>query len=267
MGEYAIYDAHNHLQDERLRGELPEVMRALARVGMRKCVVNGTREEDWEAVADLARHDQRVVASFGLHPWYIAGRSKEWFSRLEKLLGSGGAGVGEIGLDKWIEGADFEEQEKVFREQWRLAAELNLPVSVHCLKAWGPLVEMLRQERRPECGFLLHSYGGSRELIEPLVKLGGYFSISGYFANERKAKQREAFKAVPRERLLIETDAPDMAGPAEWTRYALADGKLNHPANLERVYKFAAGLFEMAVEELAGQVEENFRRLFGGLLR
>jgi TatD DNase family protein len=151
--------------------------------------------------------------------------------------------------------------------QLRLAAERNLPVSIHCLRAWGPLLEILRREPRPQRGLVLHSYGGSAELVAPLAKLGAYFSLPGYFAHERKHRQREAFLAVPPDRLLIETDAPDQLLPAERNRHPLADastGKvLNHPANLTAVYEFAAGLFHEPVNQLATRVEENFFRVFG----
>ena len=266
-GEFPIYDAHNHLQDERLRREGEGIREELERIGLRRCVVNGTREEDWEDVAELARKDSRVIPSFGLHPWHIGGRSKEWFARLEYQLREFPSGVGEIGLDKWMRDSDFAGQEVVFRQQWQLAARLNVPVTVHCLKAWGPLLEIIRKEPGPACGFLLHSYGGSRELIQPLAKLGACFSISGYFAHERKARQREVFKAVPRDRILIETDAPDMLGPSGLVRYSLRDPKLNHPANIAGVYEFAAELLSMPLAELAGQAGQNFVRLFGGIVR
>src|SRR5206468_3835534 len=119
----------------------------------------------------------------------------------------------EIGLDRWIENYDLPLQEEMFVWQLRLAAERNLPVSIHCLQAWGKLLELLQKEPRPACGFVLHSYGGPREMIPPLMKLGAYFSLPGYFAHERKQKQRETFQAVPLDRLLIETDAPDQMLP------------------------------------------------------
>ena len=153
--------------------------------------------------------------------------------------------------------------------QLRLAAERNLPVSIHCLQAWGRLLEILRAEPRPRCGFLLHSYGGPQEMIAPLAELGAYFSFPGYFAHERKTRQRETFKSVPPDRLLIETDAPDQLLPPEHNRYPLADaasGKpLNHPANLGAVYDFMAGLLDEPLERLAPRVEQNFLRLFGRL--
>jgi TatD DNase family protein len=142
--------------------------------------------------------------------------------------------------------------------------------------------ELLKSEPRPARGFLLHSYGGPKEMVKSFADLGAYFSLPGYYAHERKERQRETFKHVPAERLLIETDAPDQVLPEVRTAeiglqnscgqaqvYSLTDpatGKaLNHPANLKAIYIFAAGLFEESVENLAARVEQNFWRLFGGL--
>jgi TatD DNase family protein len=108
-------------------------------------------------------------------------------------------------------------------------------------------------------------------MVAPLAKLGAYFSISGYFAHERKARQRETFRHVPPDRLLIETDAPDQLLPVERNRHPLTDsssGKaINHPANLGAVYELVAELLGEPVGTLADLVEENFLRLFGNLNR
>ena len=104
-------------------------------------------------------------------------------------------------------------------------------------------------------------------MIKELAHLGAYFSIPGYFAHERKERQREVFRHVPPERLLIETDAPDQLLPEERVQYPLTDpatGKpINHPANLGAVYRFVAELIEQPVEEVARKVESNFQNLFG----
>ncbi|MBA4149741.1 MAG: TatD family hydrolase [Verrucomicrobia bacterium] len=261
-----LYDAHNHLQDERLAPHLPQIISEIEKAGIEKMVVNGSCEEDWPQVLELARRHPFVIPSFGYHPWYVKERTGDWQKNLLHHLEAVPSAIGEIGLDRWIENFDLPAQEEVFVFQLRLAVEKNLPVSIHCLQAWGRLLELLQSNPLPHCGFLLHSYGGPKEMIEPLAKLGAYFSLPGYFAHERKVKQRETFKHVPRNRLLIETDAPDQLLPDEKNLFPLNDqrtGKpLNHPANVKAVYVFAAEFLNESLETLTGRVEENFKRLF-----
>jgi TatD DNase family protein len=264
-----LYDSHNHLQDASLASQRDGILAELERQGVAQVVINGTQESDWPAVLELARQNRRIIPCFGLHPWYVSQRSANWQSHLLQHLDQVPAGIGEIGLDRWIEGFDLPQHEEVFLWQLRVAAERNLPVSIHCLKAWGRLLELLQQEPRPRCGFLLHSYGGPQEMIQPLAKLGAYFSISGYFALERKVRQQEAFRHVPPERLLIETDAPDMLPPEKYIEFPLThpnSGKaINHPANIGAVYRFVAELLKEPIEVVARRTEENFQRLFGSL--
>ena len=260
-----LYDAHNHLQDERFAANRAELVAAAANVGVVKMVVNGSCEEDWPLVAGLAKQFPQVLPSFGYHPWYLRERTEHWQGTLIQFLDSAPAAVGEIGLDRWKADLPYEEQEETFVWQLRFAAERNLPVSIHCLKAWGRMLELLRDNPRPARGFLLHSYGGPKEMVEPLAKLGAYFSFPGYFMHERKARQRETFRAIPLEQLLIETDAPDQLLPDDKNRFPLRDTKgnaLNHPANIESIYEFVARERGMTVDFLASALEENFARLF-----
>jgi TatD DNase family protein len=266
-----LYDAHNHLQDERLSLHLPAVIPAVLGAGVARMVVNGSCEADWPAVLALARRYPQVLPSFGYHPWHVKERTPDWRQVLVKYLDQAPSAIGEIGLDRWIEGFDLPQQEDVFTWQMQLAAERNLPASIHCLKAWGRLLVLLESGPRPARGFLLHSYGGPQEMIGPLAKLGACFSFPGYFAHERKLRQRETFRHIPRDRLLIETDAPDQLLPENLNAFPLADAgsgqPINHPANLAAVYQFLAGWLNEPVEDLAARVEENFLRLFGNLGR
>jgi TatD DNase family protein len=266
-----LFDAHNHLQDDRLAPHLNAIKPVLADVGIEAMVVNGSCESDWPQVTQLAREVPQVIPSFGYHPWYLKERSAHWQTRLAECLDAIPSAVGEVGLDRWIRDHDFDAQKEAFTWQLRLAAERNLPVSIHCLQAWGGLLDILRAEPRPDCGFVLHSFGGPREMIEPLAKLGAYFSLPGYFAREKKQRQRDTFREVPRERLLIETDAPDQSLPADRIEFPLPDqpdGKpLNHPANLRAIYAFAAELLDDSLETIAAEVESNFRKVFGRLMK
>jgi len=265
-----LYDAHNHLQDERLGAQPAALVEACARAGVAKMVVNGAREEDWPDVLALAKRHPLVVPSFGLHPWYVRDRTPVWKENLVRFLDEIPSAVGEIGLDRWKEGLDLPSQEEAFTWQLQLAAKRELPVSIHCLQAWGVLFDILRKGPRPRCGFLLHSFGGPQEMVGPLAKLGACFSFPGYYAHEKKARQREAFRVVPPDRLLVETDAPDQSLPVELVTHPLPEvaGKpVNHPANLGAVYRFVAQFLCEPPERLAARVEENFLRLFGAILK
>lgn len=261
-----LLDAHNHLHDARLLPWRAEMLAELPTLGVRGAVVNGTREDDWAAVAALAAETPWVTPSFGLHPWHVNARSPEWRERLTGMLDSHpGAGVGEIGLDRWIEGHDLVAQAECFRWQFGLATERNLPATIHCIRAWGALWDIIREGAAPARGFLLHAYGGPAEMVAGFLHHGAYFSFSPYFLYERKAAQREIFMHLPADRLLVETDAPDLAPPPERNPLPLsgADGKpLNHPANLLTAYDALAEIRGVNREVLAAGVAQNFTRLF-----
>lgn len=278
-----FYDAHNHLQDAWLRPHRAHIWADLARIPLAAAVVNGTSQEDWEEVSALARAHSFILPSYGLHPWNVGNATPSWRDAFRRALDSDPrAAVGEIGLDRWIlEGArpddprlaglrraSLEEQLEAFTWQLTLAAERNLPVTIHCLDAWGALAAALRSSPRPDRGFLLHAYGGSAEMAREFADLGSYFSFNGYFLGERQAAKRAVFKTLPVDRLLVETDAPAMPLPESRRAYSLpglADGNsLNHPANICAVYSGLAEVRGVETQELTRQVGENFRRLFGG---
>ena len=102
-------------------------------------------------------------------------------------------------------------------------------------------------------------------MIDPLARLGGYFSLPGAYLREQKDRAWALIHAIPPDRLLLETDAPDQALPSARARYSLPD-RLNHPANLAVVYAAAAETLKVSVEALAGQLAQNIHRLFGGII-
>lgn len=277
-----LYDAHNHLQDAWLTPHRTQVFADLGRIPLGRAVVNGTAENDWADVATLAREHAFIIPSYGLHPWNVGNASAQWRDALiARLDGSPYPAVGEIGLDRWIlerarpddsrlaglRRASLDEQLDAFRWQLALAARRNFPVTIHCIDAWGALMDVLRTDALPARGFLLHAYGGSAELARQFAALGAYFSFNGYFLGERQAAKRTVFATILADRLLIETDAPAMPLPEShrrWSLPGLADGNpINHPGNIEAVYAGLAAVRQIPLEALAAQIEENFHRLFG----
>ena len=262
-----LHDAHNHLQDSRLADWRARAFASYAENVDGRAVVNGTCETDWEQVAELAETHGWIHPSFGLHPWRLAGRSPQWMEQLGTWLDRfPAAAVGEIGLDRWMDDPDIDAQLECFQKQMRRAAADNRAATVHCLKAIGLLEETTRDLPLPKRGWLLHSYNGPPEMVPQWVERGAYFSISPYFAHERKSKQLDTFRAVPRERLLIETDAPSMWPPDEANPHPLttAEGEpINHPANLEVSFRLAMQVTGWTETEAREQLAENFHRLFG----
>jgi TatD DNase family protein len=262
-----MIDAHNHLHDARLAPHRAQILDTLGSLGVECAVVNGTRESDWPGVAALAAELPWVRPSYGLHPWHVRERSAQYLETLATRLDAApSAAVGEIGLDRWIEGHDLADQSEVFRAQLAMAADRHRAVTIHCLRAWGPLWEIVRSEPLPACGFLLHAYGGPWEMTRGFLDRGGYFSFNASFLHERKAAQREVFQRLPADRILVETDAPDLAPPPEYNAHPLTDSAfhpINHPANLELAYRALAKLRGVAPDEWKAQVRVNFERLFG----
>jgi TatD DNase family protein len=280
-----FYDAHNHFQDEALVPHLERLVSAWPQLAGEggEMVVNGTHPSDWPRVAALAEAHAFVRPAYGLHPWDVgAPRPSDWLQQLVARLDvDPRASVGEIGLDRWIldsaapddprlggvPPASMNEQTEVFVAQFALAAARNLPVTVHCLHAFGELLPLLRAHPAPARGFLLHAYSGSAEIVGELVRLGAYFSFNPAFLDRRKAARQEAFRAIPEDRLLCETDAPAMPPPPVWRTHKLPSGPdgfaPNHPGNIEAAYAGLAALRGVEQAALTARIADNFTRFFG----
>lgn len=258
-----LFDAHCHLQDKRILPDLAAILRRARSAGVEAASCCGTREDDWTAVRGVCRSNPGIVPSFGLHPWHVAGRSPRWLADLEAVLrDTPDAGVGEIGLDRAIEEADAAGQEEAFRAQLELAARLGRPVSIHCRRAWDALPGMLSESGPLPRGFVIHSFSGSAGLIPALADMGGYFSFSGSITRSGNKRGHKALAATPADRLLLETDSPDLlpllpGAPAE------NPGSVNEPANLRLVLECAAGILGENPGVLAERTWNNAARLFG----
>ena len=227
-----LFDAHSHLV------ESPEP-KALLRV------VCGTCESDWEAVLAHASSEPMVLPMLGLHPWRVAEAAPGWLGRLAALLQDHRAGVGECGLDFSRKDSDHGAQVAAFREQLRLAHTLGRPVAMHVVRAWGPLLDLLREEGVPPAGALVHAFSGSPEMARSLQAMGVFLSFSGDLLRPERTTLAEALRAVHPDHLLLETD-----------------GRGEQSA----VIAGAAALLGGTAEDLAAQTWENGQRCFKELL-
>ncbi len=263
-----VLDAHTHLTEEVFDSDLEAVIHRAVGCGVDRFLSCGTSEADWDRVSSLARAECRVLPAFGLHPWFVAGRSPQWKDRLVGLLSSIPSSVGEIGLDGAMENTP-EEAIEVFAEQLELAERFAVPASIHCVHAWGPLLEAIRPFAG-EVPMLIHAFGGSVEILRQLEQLGCYFSFGCALLDPKRKRPRAAVKAVRLDRLLLESDAPTLPPPKEfrppWMQLDAHGEARNEPAIVPTVLETIAELRGISGEELASATDENGRRFCGDRL-
>lgn len=249
-----LFDSHCHLQDKRIFPKHEIILKCASALGVSRILCCGTNEHDWDNVAWLASNYETVIPAFGVHPWYVNNLSESWYQNLEaRLVEFPGASVGEIGLDFKVNDGVEGLQVDIFLKQLELAERLCRPVSIHCRKAVGKLVEII-DRKGSLCRGVIHSYSGSAELVKKFEKAGLYISFSGSVTFDKNKRASLAAQAVSDERLLIETDSPDI----------LPDklNGLNEPANIVSVVDRIAFLRNTDLEQIAQKTYDNASRLF-----
>ncbi|KAJ2162834.1 Cut9-interacting protein scn1 [Coemansia sp. RSA 552] len=223
----AVYDAHCHIH------ETPAALGVLGDSSVQDVVfcVQATQYTDWDDVLRLhARHGERVIPALGLHPWFIervlsAEIPPTWPTELRRLLEAHGGVLGECGLDKAARNPTtrqpypFEPQIGVLQTQLSIAHDLGLPVSIHCVRAFGALAEVLRGTEADATlppRIMLHSYSGSPDMLQQVFLRGElgrrvYVSFSSIVNGRNREKSAQCIRAVPADRLLIESDLHDAA--------------------------------------------------------
>lgn len=256
-----LFDSHCHLQASVLRALGSGLFDRARAAGVEGFFVMSTHPGDWDAVAALSDAWAAVLPAFGVHPWYLPeGRPEAWLGPLEaQLKARPGAWVGEIGLDRTA-GPPLELQEEAFAPQLELAGRLGRPASLHCRRTWDRLGWYLSRRRYREVPVVLHSFGGSVEVARQMLELNAWFSFSGALTRTRNARLPEVVKFLPRDRVLIETDSPDLLPQDLWR----ADpDRPNEPAYLVEILHRLAALWGLGPEATADVLESNTKNLTG----
>ncbi|KAJ2887496.1 Cut9-interacting protein scn1 [Coemansia asiatica] len=216
----AVYDVHCHIH------ETPDAYAVLEEHPDFSYCVQATNYDDWQAVAGLKMlYPERIVPAFGIHPWFVERLADgtipdTWEADLRQLIALHGGIIGECGLDKAARNPatgqpyPFEPQIDLLKRQLDIAADLGLPVSLHCVRAFGTMVDVLRdaekQGKLPP-RIMLHSYSGSPDMLRQIFLKGELrrrvFVSFSQFVNGRNAdKSAKCMQAVPESRILVESD-------------------------------------------------------------
>ena len=254
-----FFDTHAHCDDNRYEAEYVGGTRGVITDCLNdniSHIVNiGTNLENSRTSIVLAEEFENVYASCGIHPSDVFYESvDEAISTIENLLSHPKAvALGEIGLDYHYEDIPAELQMIYFEKQMKLAEKLQIPVIIHDRDAHGDCLDMIK--RFPTVTGVFHSFSGSAEMAQELVKLGWYISFSGTVTFKNAKKPKEACVVVPSDRLLIETDAPYLTPTPH-------RGELNRSSYVQLTAEEIARLRGVTLEEISKITTENAKRLF-----
>jgi TatD DNase family protein len=249
-----IFDTHFHLDNE----DSPEEVIGRARaagvelMNLISCDINDTVRNIKIA------EDNNIYTTSGVHPLHIDDFDGDFKAFLPFFEHERVIGVGEIGLDYFYhkEEEQLERQRNIFTNFLKISAQTGKPAIIHCRDAFEDCYEMIKENLNEDQPFIIHCYTGDQEWAKRFVELGAYISYSGIVTFKNAASLRDSIKAVPHERILIETDSPYLAPVPH-------RGKRNEPANVVHVLERMSFELGLTQEETALLTVENSKKVFG----
>src|SRR3984885_3646573 len=253
-----MIDSHCHLDSADFNADREAVIdRALA-AGVEHMMAIGTGDgpPDLEAGVRLADKHAAFFATIGIHPHDAAKAGLDDFKRLADLLVHPKVlAVGEIGLDYHYDFSPRDVQKSAFIEQMGIAAQAKKPIVIHTREAWNDTLALIGQHWTPHAiGGIMHCFSGGPEEARRALDLGFYLSFGGILTFPKALTVQEAAKSAPRDRILLETDAPYLAPVPR-------RGKRNEPALMIHTARKLAELRGDSYEEICSATTANFRRL------
>jgi TatD DNase family protein len=259
-----LFDIHAHYTDERFETEYPGGAEAILNEIIPEPVGNiinvSTNIDNAAAVIEMAKRHPGMYAAAGIHPGDIRPEMvlEDEMKRLSCLLDNKKenkiVAIGEIGFDYYWQPCDKAAQRKYFEAQMALAGEYGLPVQVHDREAHGDCLEVAK--KFPHVRGVFHSFSGSPEMAQELVRLGWYISFSGVLTFKNARKTVETAASIPADRMLIETDCPYLAPHPH-------RGELNHSGLMMLTAERLGEITGQGTEKAICQTRENAFELFG----
>lgn len=255
MALTGIFDSHAHYDDQRFDPDREELFQNLPALGVCAVINVGCTMEASHIGLTYGERYPYFYAGVGIHPNRAGEVTPDYIEQLRALSAHPKCvAIGEIGLDYHWMPYDKAQQQKVFREQVALAAELSMPVIIHSREATADTLEILREF--PQVTGVVHCFSGSAETAQQLLQMGYYIGFTGVVTFPDAEKTRRAAASVPLDRLLVETDAPYMA-PVPYR------GKRCQSDMIEATATVLAELHHCTPQELVDAARENTCRLFG----
>ena len=254
-----IIDSHIHLDDERYREDLDEVLERAKQGGVERYIIPGADIRTLERAVELAEKYDSVYFAVGIHPYDKEQYDEEALKRYIEHPKC--VAVGECGLDYFrLEGTDEEKaeekaaQKEVFVAQIALAKRYNKPLIIHIRDASHDSKMILLEQNAGEVGGVLHCFNADEELLS-LAKENFYFGIGGVLTFTNARKLVNVLPKIPLEKLIIETDGPYLTPHPH-------RGKRNEPLYTTLVRDKMADILELDGQKIEQLTTENAQRLF-----
>jgi TatD DNase family protein len=265
-----FFDSHCHFDFPEFDEDRMEVWRAAQAAGIKAMVMPGVYPEQWDRLIAIAEKEPGFYWALGIHPCWIhqvavdseslrvyAGQIDNYLAVLSASNRQKFIAIGECGLDKTID-TSLPQQMELLRWHIELANRLGKPLIVHSLKTHNELISLCKNHK-PQQGGVVHAFSGSYETAMQLIDLGFYLGAGGVITYERAQKTRNTFARVPREAILLETDAPDMP-------LCGRQGIRNTPQSIPLIAQALADLRGETLAVIAKATFENSCRLFSPLI-
>lgn len=253
-----LIDTHCHLTMSEFEADRPNVILRATEAGVSHLITIGTDIEDSRQAITIAEKHDFIYAAVGIHPHDVKDITDiDNISETIKKLASNKkvVALGETGLDYHYMHSPAKLQQEHFRLEINVAKSMGLPVIVHSREAKEDTLQILKEENVRTTGGVLHCFSGDMEMAEKAMEMGLYISFSGVITFKNARNILDIVKAVPLDRILIETDAPFLT-PAPYR------GKRNEPAYVKLVAEKIAEVKGISLEELGRAVMSNASGLF-----
>jgi len=254
-----VIDIGANLTHSSFRDDLDAVVARARGVGVSTIVVTGTTVEESRTATEIAgRFD--LYATAGVHPHHARDCDDQTISRLKEIARHPRVvAIGECGLDFNRNYSPHPDQEKWFVEQVRLGLELGKPLFLHSRDAHPRFAQIVKREKVQKA--VAHCFTGERDELHAYIDLGLYIGITGWICDERRGQHLLGLvRDIPRDRLLLETDAPYLT-PRDMRPQPKA--RRNEPAFLPHILKTVARALGRSPEEVAAETTRNAQTLFG----
>ena len=253
-----LIDSHCHLTFSPLVEDIEQVIRRSRAAGVTAWVTVGTDLAHCMRAIELAEQTPNLYAAVGIHPHEAVGATEETFERLAHLVGASRKvlAIGETGLDFHYRHSRADDQVRTFTRHLDLAARLGLPLIVHSREAFDRTVEIIEPYRRDVHPIVFHCFTGTADQARLAIDRGFFLSFSGVVTFKSATDVQEAARAVPLDRVLIETDCPYLSPEP------MRKQKVNEPALLVYTARFIARLQGMEVDPFAKAVADNASRFY-----